>query len=338
MSFSDFSRRPVRRLTTLGATAILVLAQANAGAQQVRSPMLHAHNCYPYHGEWADRLDRALAPGRRPIAIEQDVVWAPDRDGGQSVVSHEPKLAGDEPTLDTHFFARVTPLLERALAENRRDTWPIVVLHLDFKTNEPAHHRAIWTLLGKYERFVTTAPRVADAATPQPFTYGPLLVLTEQGTGQQAVFHDAVPIGGKLRIFGTVPSAPMPSSGNRADTARAMATVSPETLIPSGATNYRRWTNFSWAVVEAGGQAGAGSWDAIDDARLKAIVERAHDLGLWVRFYTLNGHAHGQGLGWGDGYNFGSIDAVKPRWRAALAAGVDFIATDQYEEFSREMK
>ena len=62
-------------------------------------------------------------------------------------------------------------------------------------------------------------------------------------------------------------------------------------------------------------------------------MERAHELGLWVRFYTLNGHPAGAGLGWTESYNFGSIDAVRARWRAAIAAGVDFIATDQYEEF-----
>jgi len=104
-------------------------------------------------------------------------------------------------------------------------------------------------------------------------------------------------------------------------------------LITSGATNYRRWTNFAWAVVERGGQAEAGDWSADDDRRLRTIVERAHELGLWVRFYTLNGHPAGTGLGWTESYNFGSIDAVRARWRAAIAAGVDFIATDQYEEF-----
>jgi hypothetical protein len=51
--------------------------------------------------------------------------------------------------------------MERALAENRRDTWPILVLHLDFKMNEPAHHDAIWELLGRHEGWLTTAERVA---------------------------------------------------------------------------------------------------------------------------------------------------------------------------------
>jgi hypothetical protein len=55
-------------------------------------------------------------------------------------------------------------------------------------------------------------------------------------------------------------------------------------------------------------------------------------LGYLIRFYTLNGHAPEAGQGWGSGYNFGSLDAARERWLAAQKAGVDFLATDQYEE------
>ncbi len=34
-------------------------------------------------------------------------------------------------------------------------------------------------------------------------------------------------------------------------------------------------------------------------------------------------------------YNFGSHEAVILRWKAAIAAGVNFIATNQYEELAR---
>jgi hypothetical protein len=40
-------------------------------------------------------------------------------------------------------------------------------------------------------------------------------------------------------------------------------------------------------------------------------------------------------MGWSPGYNFRSLDAVRIRWRAAIAAGVDFIATDQYEDYEQ---
>ena len=31
------------------------------------------------------------------------------------------------------------------------------------------------------------------------------------------------------------------------------------------------------------------------------------------------------------GYDFGSLDAARLRWRAAIVDGVDYLATDQYE-------
>jgi hypothetical protein len=128
-----------------------------------------------------------------------------------------------------------------------------------------------------------------------------------------------------------------PSAKTPADRAAAAFAASPDTLIPSGATNYRRWVNFAWGVVELGGQAQSGPWTTEEERRLRAIVSRAHALGLWVRFYTLNGHAPGEGLGWTASYDFGSLDAVRPRWRAAIDAGVEFIATDQYEELAKEL-
>lgn len=294
------------------------------------SVWLHAHNCYPDRGVGPDRLSRALAAGRGTVAIEQDLVW--DRARGASVVAHETELLGTEPTLEDHFFLAVAPLLDRALAERDVRAWPRLVLHLDFKTNEPEHHAAVWALLGKYQRWLTTVPRTL-AEAPQPFRMGPLLVLTENGAGQEHAFHDAVPGGERLRLFGTVPAPPTRDDLPPEARAEAAATASAGALITSGATNYRRWTNFSWAVVEQGGQRTSGDWTAADRARLDGLVQRAHSQGLWIRFYTLNGHAP-NAQGWSESYNFGSAPAVAERWRAAIAAGVDFIATDQYEEFS----
>jgi len=296
---------------------------------------LHAHNCYPEKGLWTDRLDRALATRADHLAIEQDVAWAAEAQGhGRSVVSHEAKLTGNEPTLEEHFFNRVRPMMEQALKENRRETWPLLVLHLDFKTHEPAHHQAVWDLLGRHESWLTTAERVADDTRIMPFVPGPLLVLTEAGEGQVDTFHLKVPVGERLRLFGTV--VPVPPTGSNSDE-RAAAAISatPEALLPTGATNYRRWANFSWAVVEQGGQAKAGAWTPEDERRLQSLVSRAHGLGLWIRFYTLNGHPPGEAPGWTESYNFGSLSAAEARWKAAVAAGVEFVATDQYEEFAR---
>jgi hypothetical protein len=61
-------------------------------------------------------------------------------------------------------------------------------------------------------------------------------------------------------------------------------------------------------------------------------------MNLGIRFYTLNGHAPEAGLGWSAGYNFGSVEAARIRWRAAIDAGVDLLATDQYELLAEELK
>jgi len=86
--------------------------------------------------------------------------------------------------------------------------------------------------------------------------------------------------------------------------------------------------------VESGGQTRAGDWDTADATRLDALVKRAHAQNLWIRFYTLDGFLN-DGDGLTKSYDFGSDAAVKLRWRAAIAAGVDFIATDHYERFDK---
>lgn len=313
--------------------ALLLVAARPVPAQPALAPgarvWLDAHNCYPDGEHGTDRLARALAAAAgRPVSIEQDLVWDAARQA--SVVSHATELDGTEPTLEDHFFRAVAPLLDRAVAAGPSPDWPLLVLHLDFKTNEAEHHAEVWRLLGRHSRWLTTAPRVPDAAGVQALTPGPLLVLTENGDGQERDFFERVPVGETLRLFGTVPGPAAPE-GLAAD-ARLDAAIAapPETLIPSGRTNYRRWSNHPWAVVERGGQPHAAGWTTQDRARLDALVARAHALGLWIRFYTLNGHG-ANGEGWSDGYNFGSLDAVRPRWTASIDAGVDFIATDQYD-------
>ena len=129
------------------ASISLSLPEAQS-RQPITNPLLHAHNCYPDAGQWANRLDRALATGLRPIAIEQDLVWFVDGGGrGRSLVAHDTPATGDEPTLEDHFFKRFEEMLDAAIASPQPGTWPLVILHLDFKSNEAAHHRAVWDLL-----------------------------------------------------------------------------------------------------------------------------------------------------------------------------------------------
>lgn len=279
--------------------------------------LLDAHNAYPYDGQFTDRIDRALATGV-PVAVEQDLAWCPVEPGGAPVpvVSHETRCPGGEPALEEYFFARIAPLMEQALAEGPSPEWPLVTLNLDFKSNEPELHRAVWDLLGRYERWLTTAPATPDGSVA-PLAIGPLLVLTGEHAAQEQAF--AGPGVERLRLFGAIPSNP---AVEPADVPRAQP-----------ATNYRRWWNHPWRVVEPEGQREAGEWSREDEERLRAIVDDARRNGLWIRFYTLNGH-DGDGPGWFAGYNFGSEAAVRLRWEAASRAGVDFIATDQYEAFA----
>jgi hypothetical protein len=110
-------------------------------------------------------------------------------------------------------------------------------------------------------------------------------------------------------------------------------------LAPGARTNYHRWWNNPWSVVELGGQRKAGAWTPESEARLRSLVHAAHESGLWIRFYTLNGHdPRDESGGWSPAYNFGSEEAARERWRAAIRAGVDFIAVDQYERFSETLR
>jgi hypothetical protein len=332
-------RRVARALSCAAAVlAALQLGAAGAGFGPGERVLLDAHNAYPYEERWADRLDRALSTGV-PVAIEQDLFWHCAGGSCRSVVSHGEPLSGREPGLRDHFFERVRPIVERALAGGDRSGWPLVVLNLDFKTNEPEHHAAVWQLLSEYEEWLITAPRLAAGDAPARLSVAPLLVLTGEDETQEVSFHDRVPVGGRLRLFGAVAvtmgpahdaETPLPPGGADA--------IAPRTVRRGPRTNYRRWWNNPWAVVEGGGQRRAGAWTPGDAARLRALVDEAHDAGLWIRFYTLNGYAPGEGLGWHEGYNFGSRAAVETRWRAARDAGVDFVATDQYEEYAAFMR
>jgi hypothetical protein len=303
---------------------------SNAHARSI----LDAHNCYPYEGKYANRIERALALGY-PVAIEQDLAWY----NGRVVVGHSANTSGVEPTLREHFFERVRPLVEKALRENRKSEWPIIILHFDNKENGEPLLRAVWDLLGEYQSqgWITTAVKGPDPRVLAPLDVRPLLVLTEDNDAQEQVYFTDVPVGGKLRIFGSAHTtrAPMENAQQRT---HWVATVAPEVLLAQPPTNYRRWWNNAWNEVEEGGQTRAGDWTPRSAARLKALVDRAHALGFWIRFYTLDGFTADENQGWDKNYNFGSRAAVEARWKAALDAGVDLIASDQYEDLAACMR
>ena len=295
-------------------------------------PILDAHNCYPYEGQWNERLDRALKTGF-PVGIEQDLAWAK----GRVVVSHKKETTGEEPTLREYFFEHVRPIVEKALQENNRASWPLIILHFDFKDNQPALLRALWDLLGGYESWITTAPVTSDPHALAPLDIKPLLVMTEESDAQEEVFFKPLKPGAKLRLFGSAHTA-RPRGATRENIAHLAATVPPEQLLTEKPTNYRRWWNNGWGEVEEGGQNRAGEWTPADDNRLRALVDHAHRMGYWIRFFTLDGCVPADDQGWGNSYNFGSLEAVRLRWKAAIDAGVDLIATDHYETLSSLMK
>jgi len=126
------------------------------------------------------------------------------------------------------------------------------------------------------------------------------------------IFYDQVPVGGKLRMFGSGDGRP--------------------------ATNFRRWRNYAWRSVEPEGQTKAKEWTPEKAARLKNLVDKAHKDGYWIRFYTLDGDPFPATHGWSPDYNFGTLEAAQIRWRACIEAGVDFVATDQFEAFTEFLK
>lgn len=310
-----------------------VLSATAGFSQKVPEPgsrtLMDAHNCYPYFEWWSDRIDRALSAGT-PLAIEQDLAWYTDPKTGKSwsIVTHGEPLEGNAPTMEHYFFNRVRPIVEQALREGNHGNWPLITLNLDFKDNKPEHLAAVLMLLRKYQSWITSAPKGTDIAKVQPLDIKPILVLSGEADAQQRVFYDQLKPGDRVLDFGAI------HSGGKDPHAP------PEVIDSERANNYRRWWNNPWSVVEPAGQPHAGEWTPEKMKRLQALVERAHANGLWIRFYTLDGATEKELScnGWFHGYNFGALDAARTRWRAAIRAHVDYVASDQYELLGDEVR
>lgn len=315
------------------AGVFFVQGVAAGFGQRVPEPgsrtLMDAHNCYPYFEWWSDRIDRALSAGT-PLAIEQDLAWYTDAKTGKSwsIVTHGEPLEGNAPTMEHYFFDRVRPVVEKAIHDGNRGDWPLITLNLDFKDNKPEHLAAVLSLLRKYQDWITTAQKGTDISQVQPLDWKPILVLSGESDAQQRVFYDQLRPGDRVLDFGAI------HSGGKDPHA------APEVIDSEKANNYRRWWNNPWSVVEPAGQQHAGEWTADKMKRLQALVERAHENGLWIRFYTLDGATEKELScnGWFHGYNFGSLDAARARWRAAIRAHVDYVASDQYELLGDEVR
>jgi hypothetical protein len=299
--------------------------------------LLNAHNCYPYSGKWADRIDRALGTGT-PLAIEQDISiyvdpvtheWIPK-------VAHEhPFVHAQEPTLEHYFFDRVKPIVENALQNGKTNTWPFIILILDINNEDPRALAALRKLLLSHQAWLTSAVKTADETRFSPLSLAPILVLAQGDDREKKAFYGDSAIGDRFYAFGAARTSDVWLKGisGKRKRERAWATAPPEKLLPTQATNYTRWWEPAWEVVEEGGQVRAGAWTEADAQRLKLLVDYAHAQGYWVRFWTEDGFDPRRNQGWEPAYNFGSLDAAKQRWRSMVLDGTDMVATDQYEEF-----
>ena len=163
-----------------------------------------------------------------------------------------------------YFFERIRPIVETAIQENRHDDWPIITLNLDFKSDEPEHHAAVWKLLGEYERWLCTAPRGADPADVQPMRLAPVLVLTGEQDAQQQDFSDSLPAARPLRLFGAVIACRKACPGPRRITGAG------------GTTPGRRSSRRDSRRQERG--------PPRTQQRLTPAVRAAHTAGLWIRY------------------------------------------------------
>lgn len=130
-------RNPKAFLLTIPGAALVLAGAALAAKVGTHAPgtrtLVLSHNAYPDHGQYTDRLDRAIAAGV-PFATEQDLAWV----DGKSLMIHGAKnVASDDPTLDSYFIPRVKPLIEKALQEGNKGDWPLVILYMDIKNDPP---------------------------------------------------------------------------------------------------------------------------------------------------------------------------------------------------------
>ncbi|HEX4165358.1 MAG TPA: hypothetical protein VHZ55_07780 [Bryobacteraceae bacterium] len=295
-----------------------------------------AHNAYPDHGNYSDRLDRAIASGV-PFVVEEDLAWV----DGKSLLIHGAKnVASDYPTLESYFFPKVRPVIEKALRENDKKQWPVITLYLDIKNDPLEHLAAISKVLDQYGSWLTTAVKTDDPAKQSPLDLKPMMVLVEDKQGdsnKQEAFYDRVPVGGKIQVFGSV-AKPDANPGKRLSKQEAidrMIDVDPEQVTSQRADNYHRWWGVDWAYIEKGGETNGAPWTLEANSRLRKWVNYGHRLGYVMSVYCLDGYTADENQGWDKDYNFGSRDAVLPRWRAATAAAPDFISTDQYEQLAK---
>jgi hypothetical protein len=234
--------------------------------------------------------------------------------------------------------------VEKALKDGNKRNWPLITLYLDIKNDPPEHLAYVNKVLDKYDSWLTKAEKTEDKLKQSPLELKPMMVLVEdkQGDIKEKVFYDEIPVGGKIRVFGSAEKfdenpEKLPR-GKKAEAIALLASRDPEQLVSRRADNYRRWFGTNWGFIEKGGETKAGEWTKESEARLKKFVDYGHRLGYFVSLYCLDGYTEAENQGWDKDYNFGSKEKVMIRWQAAVRAHADFISTDQMEDVAKVIK
>jgi hypothetical protein len=286
------------------------LAVAAEAAEAPRPLPVSAHNCYPADGPGRRPLEEALALGIDNIEI--DVGW--DDRSRRLIVGHdaEPRPGKSYPEFEEY----LVPALEAHWKAPRADGAP-TVLTVDWKTDHPDAVSRFKAFLDARPDWFSSAPKAAES----PLTRRRLTVCLTGSDLAKERYDALIPDGGTYRAF--------------RDRVFGLAAFEGDVTryAPERASAYHRFLTFHWGAVERGGPPLAGSWTEEDAARLGALMDHLHKQGYRARFYTLNGHTGPVG----GSYRLANDEAAHLRWREAAKAGVDWIATDEYADISREL-
>ena len=176
-----------------------------------------------------------------------------------------------------YFFERIRPLMEGALKEGDHGNWPLVTLNLDLSQMNPPIMRQVWKLLKQYEPWICSAERSSDKQMVMPLRIRPLLVLTGEADSQERDFYESCPWAAACLCLEQ-------STRRKKTRCHRSRLWSRSPRITTGAG--RTIPGLLWNVGDRERQ---DPGRPQDEVRLRQLVSRAHELGLWIRFYTLNG-------------------------------------------------